>query len=81
MCGNWNESLTREWLATNGLGGYACGTLSGANTRRYHGFLMASFTPPVERTLLVSKVDITIEYLAREYPLFSQRVCRQHGDP
>ena len=58
-------------MATNGLGGYACGTLSGANTRRYHGFLMASFRPPVERTLLVSKVDITIEYLAREYPLFT----------
>jgi predicted glycogen debranching enzyme len=71
ICDNWSESLSREWLVTNGLGGYACGTLSGANTRRYHGFLTASFKPPVERTLLVSKVDMTIAYLDRAYPLFA----------
>jgi predicted glycogen debranching enzyme len=48
---------------TNGLGGYACGTVALANTRRYHAFLMASLAPPVQRTLLVAKVDITLEYL------------------
>jgi predicted glycogen debranching enzyme len=52
-------------LVTNGLGGYACGTICGANTRRYHAFLMASFNPPVERTLLVAKVDVRVEYLGR----------------
>ncbi|MEO7206716.1 MAG: amylo-alpha-1,6-glucosidase [Steroidobacteraceae bacterium] len=48
---------------TNGLGGYACGTVALANTRRYHGFLMASLAPPVQRTLLVAKFDLSVEYL------------------
>jgi predicted glycogen debranching enzyme len=47
---------------TNGLGGFACGTIAQANTRRYHGFLLASLKPPVQRTLLVSKVDLVVEY-------------------
>jgi predicted glycogen debranching enzyme len=48
---------------TNGLGGYACGNVALANTRRYHAFLMASLAPPVQRTLLVAKVDLSVEYL------------------
>jgi predicted glycogen debranching enzyme len=48
---------------TNGLGGFACGTVAGANTRRYHGFLVASLNPPVERTLLVAKVELSAQYL------------------
>ncbi|HMD28599.1 MAG TPA: glycogen debranching enzyme N-terminal domain-containing protein, partial [Steroidobacteraceae bacterium] len=47
---------------TNGLGGYACGTVALANTRRYHGFLMASLAPPVARTLLVAKIDVSVTY-------------------
>jgi predicted glycogen debranching enzyme len=47
---------------TNGIGGYACGTVALANTRRYHGFLMASLAPPVQRTLLVAKIDLSVEY-------------------
>lgn len=49
-----------EWLETNGLGGYASGTLSGANTRRYHGLLIAALSPPVSRLALVTKLDETI---------------------
>jgi predicted glycogen debranching enzyme len=45
------------------LGGYACGTVALANTRRYHGFLMASLAPPVQRTLLVAKLDLSVDYL------------------
>jgi predicted glycogen debranching enzyme len=56
-------------LVTNGLGGYACGTITGANTRRYHAFLMASLDPPVARTLLVSKVDVSVNYLGRSTEL------------
>ncbi|MEA3197630.1 MAG: hypothetical protein QOF32_1682, partial [Gammaproteobacteria bacterium] len=52
-----------EWLVTNGLGGFACGTVAGANTRRYHGFLMASLNPPVERTLMVAKIELSVRYL------------------
>jgi predicted glycogen debranching enzyme len=47
---------------TNGLGGFACGTVALANTRRYHAFLMASLAPPVARTLLVAKVDVSVLY-------------------
>jgi predicted glycogen debranching enzyme len=50
---------------TNGLGGFASGTLAGANTRRYHGFLVASLAPPVGRTLLVSKIELSAEYLGQ----------------
>ena len=50
-------SLDREWLVTNGLGGYASSSLAGAATRSYHGLLVAALHPPVERTVLVTKVD------------------------
>ena len=46
-----------EWLETNGLGGWAGSTLSGCNTRRYHGLLVAATKPPTERTVLVNKLD------------------------
>jgi predicted glycogen debranching enzyme len=45
-----------EWLVTNGIGGYACGTLGGALARRYHGHLVAALKPPVGRTLLLAKL-------------------------
>jgi predicted glycogen debranching enzyme len=69
ICGNWDDAIGYEWLATNGLGGFACGTVSGANTRRYHGFLVASLAPPVARTLLVAKVDLSVEYRGVETEL------------
>jgi len=53
---------SREWLCTNGLGGFASGTVAGLLTRRYHGMLVAALKPPVGRTLLVSKIDEAIEY-------------------
>ncbi|MFA0762013.1 MAG: hypothetical protein HZLCBSQH_002126 [Candidatus Fervidibacterota bacterium] len=46
-----------EWLETNGLGGYACGTVSGIRTRRYHGLLVAALRPPIGRTLLFAAAD------------------------
>lgn len=54
---------------TNALGGYAAGTVALANTRRYHAFLMASMAPPVERTLLVSKIELSVEYQGRQVDL------------
>ncbi|HSS49024.1 MAG TPA: glycogen debranching enzyme N-terminal domain-containing protein, partial [Thermoanaerobaculia bacterium] len=52
--------LTREWLVTNGLGGYASGTLSGIPTRRYHGLLVAALDPPRRRHVFLSHVDVTV---------------------
>src|SRR5215207_1283432 len=51
---------TREWLSTNGLGGYASGTACGANTRRYHGLLVAALEPPGQRMVLLSRLDETV---------------------
>jgi predicted glycogen debranching enzyme len=68
-CGSWDSASRHEWLVTNGLGGFACGTVAGANTRRYHGFLVASLKPPVERTLLVAKVELSAHYLGVETDL------------
>lgn len=59
---NTTDSFDREWLVTNGLGGFASGTVALANTRRYHGLLVASFKPPVDRLVLVSKVDVEVMY-------------------
>ena len=53
------QAAEYEWLVTNGLGSFATGTVAEANTRRYHGLLMVALNPPVDRTLLVSKIDIT----------------------
>jgi predicted glycogen debranching enzyme len=63
----------REWLVTNGIGGFASGTVAGVLTRRYHGLLIAALKPPLGRTLLVSKLDETAEYQGRQYPLFTNR--------
>lgn len=52
--------LGKEWLETNGLGGYASSTVCGANTRRYHGLLVAAASPPVGRVVLLSKFEETL---------------------
>ncbi|HEX9094776.1 MAG TPA: amylo-alpha-1,6-glucosidase [Candidatus Dormibacteraeota bacterium] len=54
------RDLTREWLVTNGLGGYASGTVAGPNTRRYHGLLMAALRPPVQRVLLLAELNASL---------------------
>ena len=60
ICGDPAESFNREWLETNGLGGVASSTISGANTRRYHGLLIAATEPPAGRRLLLSKLEETL---------------------
>ncbi len=61
VCTDVEAGLNHEWLVTNGLGGYAAGTLNGATTRSYHGLLVAALRPPVERSVLVTKIDEEIE--------------------
>ena len=60
ICTDLQAGLGREWLETNGLGGFACGTIAGANTRRYHGLLTAALNPPGGRMLLLSKLEETL---------------------
>ena len=57
---NAQSAAKLEWLSTNALGGYAFATVSGALQRRWHGVLIAATDPPAGRTMLVSKVEITV---------------------
>lgn len=59
----------REWLVTNGLGGFASSTVLGIHTRRYHGLLIAALPPPAGRHLLVSRVDETLGRDAETFQL------------
>ena len=62
----------KEWVITNGLGGFASSTdLGGMNTRRYHGLLIAALEPPRNRTLILSKVDESIVIGKQEYILYT----------
>src|SRR5690349_8394474 len=61
-----DSALGREWLVANGVGGYASSSLAGANTRRYHGLLVAALNPPVGRAVLLSKLEETIEFIAAD---------------
>ena len=54
------KGSSREWLETNGLGGWASSTVSGAHTRRYHGLLVVATRPPVGRVVLLSRLDETL---------------------
>ncbi|MFN0215239.1 MAG: amylo-alpha-1,6-glucosidase [Saprospiraceae bacterium] len=58
----FKELSAKEWLVTNGIGGYASSTVVGANTRRYHGLLVASLNPPTRRTVMVSKIEECIVF-------------------
>ena len=61
QCRNLDVSAQREWILTNGIGGYAMGTAAGILTRRYHGHLIAATTPPTGRMLLLATLDATIQ--------------------
>lgn len=59
----------REWLVTNGLGGYASGTLSGVQTRRYHGVFMPNLVSPKGRHLLVSRLEEIVVQPQQQFQL------------
>jgi len=68
---NFDKAIQMEWIVTNGLGGYASSTTLGINTRKYHGLLVASFNPPTDRRVLLSKLDEEIETESKKYSLGS----------
>ncbi|MEH1899324.1 MAG: amylo-alpha-1,6-glucosidase [Nostoc sp.] len=73
ICGNLDTAESREWLVSNGIGGYASGTVAGLLTRRYHGLLVAALKPPLGRTLMLAKLDETVLYDNRSYSLDTNR--------
>ena len=68
---NLESGLTREWLVTNGIGGFASSTIIGANTRKYHGLFIAPLTPPARRYLILSKLDESIQIENNKYDLYT----------
>ena len=69
VCHDLEAASQREWLETNGLGGYASSTICGMNTRRYHGLLVAATQPPVGRMVLLSKMEETLRIRGKAYEL------------
>lgn len=67
ICRDFSQSSRLEWLLTNGIGGYAMGTVCGANTRRYHGHLIAAANPPTSRVLLLSALEAYAVVRGRAY--------------
>jgi predicted glycogen debranching enzyme len=80
-CGSLDIAENREWLVTNGIGGYASGTVSGNLTRRYHGLLVAALHPPVGRTQLVAKLEELATYDGASYALSTNRWVSGAVDP
>ena len=75
ICSDFEAASSREWLETNGIGGFASGTISGANTRRYHGVFTPAVEPPLGRVTMLSKLEETLrvdgvayELSANQYP-------------
>jgi predicted glycogen debranching enzyme len=73
ICGNLQTAAGREWLVTNGIGGYASGTVAGVLTRRYHGLLIAALQPPLGRTLMLTKMEEMVHYSHQIYALSTDR--------
>ena len=65
------KGIEKEWVITNGLGGFASSTAIGINTRKYHGLLIAPLTPPARRFLILSKLDESIKINGENYDLYS----------
>lgn len=71
------SGLTKEWLITNGIGGFASQTVLGINTRKYHGLLVAPLVPPSRRYVVLSKLDESIKIANKEEILYSN-VCKNY---
>ncbi len=81
ICGNLPAAEAREWLVTNGIGGFASGTIAGGMTRRYHGLLIAALQPPLGRTHLVAALDEIVHYAGAAYALATHRWASGAVDP
>ncbi|HJS66365.1 MAG TPA: amylo-alpha-1,6-glucosidase [Nitrospiraceae bacterium] len=68
-CRSLDRALSLEWLETNGRGGYASGTVAGANTRRYHALLLTARKPPSERVILVNHLEEWLDIDGQTIPL------------
>src|SRR5438034_2682818 len=81
LCGDLDAAERREWLCTNGIGGFASATVAGTLTRRYHGLLVAAQEPPLGRTLLVAKVEERAAYAGHATAFGTNRWAGGAVDP
>lgn len=81
VCTDLRSAEKREWLITNGIGGFGMGTVAGTLSRRYHGLLVAALRPPLGRTLLATKLDCVATVGDDAFPLFSNRWSADVVDP
>ena len=65
----FKSGIEREWVITNGIGGYCGSSIIGANTRKHHGMLIASLHAPVQRYMILSKIDESIKLGDETYSL------------
>jgi len=72
---NLESGLNKEWILTNGIGGYSYSTTIGCNTRKYHGLLVAPLVPPARRHVILSKLDEAIEINGKEHVLYTN-MCK-----
>lgn len=73
------EAVKREWVLTNGIGGYAGSSIIGAHTRKHHGFLIASLHPPVERYMVFSKINECLTQNGETYDLTTRQWADEDG--
>jgi len=72
---NLESGLNKEWILTNGIGGYSYSTIIGCNTRKYHGLLVAPLVPPARRHVILSKLDEALEINGKEHILYTN-MCK-----
>ncbi|MES1228153.1 MAG: glycogen debranching enzyme N-terminal domain-containing protein, partial [Armatimonadota bacterium] len=75
-CRDWETASKLEWCLTNGIGGYAMGTVSGANTRRYHGLLVSATEPPAVRTVLLANLEAYVNFGPEQVGLSTNQYVR-----
>ena len=73
ILGDLRAAGEREWLETNGIGGFASSTVTGLNARRYHGLLVAATQPPVGRMVLLAKLEETLVIDGRRYDISANK--------
>ncbi|MDL1890129.1 glycogen debranching protein, partial [Nitrospirales bacterium NOB] len=79
-CQDLDRAVSLEWLETNGLGGYASGTVAGANSRRYHALLLVARNPPLDRVVLVNHLEERVDLDGQSVAL-STNLYRGAVDP
>lgn len=71
------NGIKREWIISNGIGGYASQTILGINTRKYHGLLIAPLDAPSRRYVILSKLDESITYKdTNEEKILYSNICK-----